>query len=221
MRYFDSVKLLGEAVKSNNDMWGSFDCPELEGEPKDFDDSLFREKINAVMDARKTLVSDRTAWAKCRHAVQCAFTAFSPFAKHFLTIAKDCQAVFAHSLSFSTIDPDIKPLWVALQWSAFIDCGENFLFNFLIIQITDKEIGRKEELARTLEYLSQQFAHLELMNVLPDDLEQREFVANRALDVRSASMMYLAVMIRHDATPLGTPGITPKYIRLNEDRQNN
>jgi hypothetical protein len=57
-----------------------------------------------------------------------------------------------------------------------------------------------------LEYLSQQFAHLEMMNVLPDDLGQRDFVVNRALDVRSASMTYLAVWIRHDATPLGTPG---------------
>jgi hypothetical protein len=45
-----------------------------------------------------------------------------------------------------------------------------------------------------LEYLSQQFAYLEMVNVLPDDLEQREFVANRALDVRSAAMTYLAFM---------------------------
>src|SRR5271169_5377492 len=70
-----------------------------------------------------------------------------------------------------------------------------------------------------LEYLCQQFAHLELVNVLPDDLEQRDFVVNRALDVRSASMMYLAVSIRHDATPLGTPGTTPICIRLNDVRQ--
>ena len=67
-----------------------------------------------------------------------------------------------------------------------------------------------------LEYLCQQFAHLKMMNVLPDDLEQREFVANRALDVRSASMMYLAFMIRHNATPLGTPGtaLLIQYIPL-------
>ena len=71
-----------------------------------------------------------------------------------------------------------------------------------------------------MEYLSQQFAHLEMMNVLPDDLEQRDLVVNRALDVRSAAMMYLAVRIRHDATTLGTPGANPMYIRLNEVRQN-
>ena len=94
-RYLDAAKLLEEAVKAYEGRWGSFDFPELKGEPKDFDDSLFREKINTVMDARKNEVNDQTAWAKCRHAVQCAFTAFSPFAKHFLTIAKECQAVFA------------------------------------------------------------------------------------------------------------------------------
>jgi hypothetical protein len=71
-----------------------------------------------------------------------------------------------------------------------------------------------------LEYLSQQFAHLEIVNVLPDDLEQREFVINRALDVRSASLFYLAVRIRHEATPLGTPGTSPYHTHLNEVRQN-
>jgi hypothetical protein len=73
----------------------SFDFPELNGEPEDFNDSLFREKMNAVMDARESVVTDRSAWARCKHAVQCAFTAFSPFAKHFLIIAKEGQAVFA------------------------------------------------------------------------------------------------------------------------------
>jgi len=48
-----------------------------------------------------------------------------------------------------------------------------------------------------------------MVNVLPNDLEQREFVVNRALDVRSASMLHLAFIIRHDATPLGTPGAPP------------
>jgi hypothetical protein len=77
--------------------WGSFDFPELKSEPKDFDDSLFREKVNTVMDARKNEALDQTAWTKCRHAIQCAFTAFSPLAKHFLTITKEGQAVFATS----------------------------------------------------------------------------------------------------------------------------
>ena len=51
-----------------------------------------------------------------------------------------------------------------------------------------------------------------MVKVLPDEVEQREFVINQALDVRSASMMYLAVSIRHNATRLGTPS-TPCITR--------
>jgi len=94
-RYFDAAKLLRETIKMHEGQWGSFDFPELNGEPKDFDDSLFREKIDAVMDARESAVADRNAWARCKNAVQCAFAAFSPFAKHFLIIAREAQAVFA------------------------------------------------------------------------------------------------------------------------------
>src|SRR5437762_2120346 len=93
IKYLDSTKQLEEAVKSNENTWGSFDFPELKGEPEDFDDSLFRENINTIIDAQKNEVNDQTSWAKCKNAVQCAFTAFSPFAKNFLSIAKDGQAV--------------------------------------------------------------------------------------------------------------------------------
>src|SRR5271156_4073262 len=71
-RYLDAAKLLEEAVKANEARWGPFDFPELKGEPENFDDSLFREKINAVMDAHKNEINDQTAWVKCRHVVQCA-----------------------------------------------------------------------------------------------------------------------------------------------------
>jgi hypothetical protein len=91
-------------------------------------------------------------------------------------------------------------------WPTFTDHCEFLLRSFLMTQIADKEIGRKEELERTLEYISQQFAQLETVNFLPDDLEQREFVINRAMDVRSASMIYLALSIHHDETSLGTAG---------------
>lgn len=55
--------------------------------------------------------------------------------------------------------------------------------------------------------MSQQMEQLAVLDVLPEDLEQREFVINRALDVRSATMLFLALNIRHDSTFLGIPGI--------------
>ena len=47
---------------------------------------------------------------------------------------------------------------------------------------------------------------LQVLDVLPDDLVQRDFVINRALDMRSASMVYLAVSIRHHSRRGGIPG---------------
>ena len=70
----------------------------------------------------------------------------------------------------------------------------------------DKEIARKEGLRRTLDYMCQQLEQLAILDVIPDDLEQREFVIGRALDVRSAAMLYLALNIKHDATFWGIPG---------------
>jgi hypothetical protein len=47
---------------------------------------------------------------------------------------------------------------------------------------------------------------LQVFDVLPVDLAQRDFVTNRALDMRSASLVYLAVIIRHHSRRGGIPG---------------
>lgn len=54
--------------------------------------------------------------------------------------------------------------------------------------------------------MCQQLDQLEIVHYLPEDIEQREHVINRGMDVRSACMAYLAINIRHDATPCGTVG---------------
>jgi hypothetical protein len=92
-RYLEAAKLLEEVVKGCGSRWGSFDFPELKGEPGDLSDTQFREKINTALDAHKNEVKDQAVWNKCRRVVECAFTAFSPFAKNFLTIAREAQSV--------------------------------------------------------------------------------------------------------------------------------
>lgn len=83
-------------------------------------------------------------------------------------------------------------------------------------QIADRELGRKKELGETLDHMCQQLEHLAILTSLPEDLEQREFVINRALDVRSACMLYLTANIRHQSTFLGVPGkmISPMCITM-------
>jgi len=52
----------------------------------------------------------------------------------------------------------------------------------------------------------QQLDRLSIVESIPEDIDSA-MVVNRALDVRSACLVYLALNIRHEATPLGTVGI--------------
>jgi hypothetical protein len=54
--------------------------------------------------------------------------------------------------------------------------------------------------------MSQQLEQLKIVDKLPDDIDERESVVNRGLDIRSACMIYLGIHIRHNATMLGTVG---------------
>jgi hypothetical protein len=58
---------------------------------------------------------------------------------------------------------------------------------------------------------------LKVIETLPKDLQQLESVFDRALDVRSASMIYLAVHILHESTRFGTMGTIPRIERYRSD----
>lgn len=53
---------------------------------------------------------------------------------------------------------------------------------------------------------------------MPKDLEQRDFVINRALDVRSASMRYLANNISHHSTSFGISGKVIKVFFAGDEK---
>jgi len=98
-RYLEAVALLQYEVKARQEHgdFQSFDFLELIGEPEQFNDSQFREKINLAMEARRGAIKDQGAWSKCKNAVECIFVALSPFAKNFLSIAQNAQSVL-HTL---------------------------------------------------------------------------------------------------------------------------
>ena len=76
----------------------------------------------------------------------------------------------------------------------------------LTIQIADQEITRAKELDSMLDFMYQQLEQLRVIDCIPENFEQRDILVNRALDVRSACMRYLAVNICHNATSFGTMG---------------
>ena len=93
-RYVEAAQLLKQVIgESEAYQWGSFDLPNLSNKPEDFNDSQFQEQINEVLMARRTIVADQKTWGKCREAILSIFTALSPFAKNFLTVATNAQSV--------------------------------------------------------------------------------------------------------------------------------
>lgn len=53
-------------------------------------------------------------------------------------------------------------------------------------------MARKADSESILECMCQQLGRLDVVNKIPDNLD-RDYVINRAMDVRSASMWYLAM----------------------------
>lgn len=102
-RYREATNVLSRSIENRPPQWGSFDLPGLAGDPEDFDDAQFRNKINLVITSKEASIKDRKSLSKCRNAIECLFTALSPFSKNFLTIAKEGQSVPSPLFNSSTI----------------------------------------------------------------------------------------------------------------------
>jgi hypothetical protein len=59
-----------------------------------------------------------------------------------------------------------------------------------------------------MDYICQQFGHLKIVKSVPSDIRQDDRIrlANRAMDVRSACILYLAAQLKHDKAWLGIIG---------------
>jgi len=122
-RYQAAAKELEDAVRRDSS-WERFEFPELCGELEDFDKSQFQDKINKSLESRERRAKDQKAWDKSMHMLECAFTALSPFAKNFLTIAKDSQSVlllFITIFSSNYIDFYYESIRINLWRTACVD----------------------------------------------------------------------------------------------------
>jgi hypothetical protein len=113
-RYFKAVSLLENALKGRNDKWGDFEIPKLKGELENVNPSEFKGKMEALCQLYSQK-RDRDALEECAHVIECCFTAFRPFAKNFLSIARDGAQVIRVRLEPLTLldDNDTKSLRIA------------------------------------------------------------------------------------------------------------
>jgi hypothetical protein len=91
-RYKHAISLLEDALKGRNEKWGNFEIPKLEGELENVNPAEFRGKLAALCETYSAK-HDRNWVGKCAHAIECCFTAFAPFAKNFLAIARESAQV--------------------------------------------------------------------------------------------------------------------------------
>lgn len=101
-RYENAVKKLEDVLQYRKDGWKSFDLDTPDAKaPATFDDAVFQTKLNAVLKAHADSIMDKKGWQKFTHAIESAYTIFSPFAKNFLSVALNAQSVLRPDLFLS------------------------------------------------------------------------------------------------------------------------
>jgi hypothetical protein len=113
-RYIKAVSLLEDALKDRTDKWGNFEIPKLRGELENVNASEFKGKMEALCQLYSQK-RDRNALEQCAHVIECCFTAFRPFAKNFLSIAKEAAQVRVQLELLTLLDIDIKSLRTAFR----------------------------------------------------------------------------------------------------------
>ena len=76
----------------------------------------------------------------------------------------------------------------------------------LIQKIADREVSRQELIQKDVEYICRQLEQLNVIEHLPDTDDPPTQLRNRATDVLSASLHYLAVHIRRESGRFGVVG---------------
>jgi hypothetical protein len=74
--------------------------------------------------------------------------------------------------------------------------------------MVDREVSRKNEIGLALDYINRQLGQLKVITELPDSGVPPITLINRAVDVKSAALTYIAVRIHHQSGRFGTLGIS-------------
>jgi len=94
-RYREASQELSRALELPRNKWGSFIIPTL-GELSETNPlPQLREFILKTLETREERANSKGLWSGCKRVVERAFTASSPFAKNFLTVASHAQSVCA------------------------------------------------------------------------------------------------------------------------------
>lgn len=104
------------------------------------------------------------------------------------------------------VDSYSQPLWFIMSWPYSFDYGKNPNSMVSNEKIADCEIARRRDVENALEFIQHQLQRLEVINELPESEVRPTTLINRAMDVESAVLTFIAVHIRHESNRLGLIG---------------
>jgi len=74
------------------------------------------------------------------------------------------------------------------------------------LKLADRELSRRDEVTKMLEYIQRQLGQLNVLKDLPRTYNFSPTLENRALDVKSGVLTYIAVHICREGNQLGILG---------------
>ena len=93
-----------------------------------------------------------------------------------------------------------------MQRPSFINHGSLLPILILIEQIANRELARKVEIEKKLDYIARELARVNIIKKLPNNDVEFIALAYRVMDVRSAVITYIAVHIRRESNMMGIMG---------------
>jgi hypothetical protein len=127
---------------------GSTEFPNLAGEPERFDDE-FRNKLEKIMETRKASLKDKSIWAKSGDTIVAIFTALSPFAKNFLSVAIQGQPVRPlWRTQGLNLDSCSQSIWSALRRTLPLDLGSPGHVGDLMCRLRTRKFPGKRKYPR-------------------------------------------------------------------------
>ena len=72
--------------------------------------------------------------------------------------------------------------------------------------MADRELKRRDEIEKGLDYISRQLGQLQIIETLPSADVMSQTLINSAMDVRTSVMRYIAIQIRHESRYFGIIG---------------
>jgi hypothetical protein len=95
-RYNDAVKFLQDTIEARGgERWRDLHLSKFGDEMEHFHDLQLRDQIDETLKILNISIEDQGILGKCRHIIQCMFTALSPLAKNFLAVATTGSNVFS------------------------------------------------------------------------------------------------------------------------------